>query len=407
MSRYFLITAVDNTGKKVRKTLRAEDERLVLAFLDFMQLTPVKIWKFPGLIGKILSFIQYRKITRKDLIDLFNNMHLLIRAGVPLGLGLWELAQDVEKPAIRDMLHDIAFRIYVGESLSSAMERYEDIVGSLAVNIIKLGEQTGNLEGVLKDIAEHYAKIEDFYAKVKQALLYPAFTIIAITGALIFWLVYVLPKITELFETLQLELPAITRFVMAVSYFMKENFFIIIAIPIILFFLVIILRRTNETFRFYTDKLLLKIPIINVVITYFNLAFFSEYLRLMIVAGISIMEALDIIEKAIHNRVYSRAVAQMKRLISDGESISESMKATGVFPNLMVRMIAIGESSGALDEQLEYLARHYYEKLDYITQNIAKMIEPIVIMIVGGFMATIMISLLLPIYDLIAKIANF
>jgi type II secretory pathway component PulF len=304
------------------------------------------------------------------------------------------------------MLHDIAYRIQSGMSISSSMARYENVLGTIAVNLIKIGEETGSLDRVFKDISEHYARIEDFVSKVKQALIYPAFALFTISSALIFWLVYVLPRLAELFKDLNVQLPTITVAVLNVSEFVKNYLhFIIITLTalVILFF---VGRRKNERFRYITDKLALKIPIISMILYNFNYAFFSEYMRLMINAGVSLFDTLSILEEAFNNRVFKKAMSLMKERISGGGSISGSMRETGIFPSLMVRMIAVGEEAGGLDQQLDYLAKYYYNKLDYITQNIAKIIEPVIIITVGLFMAIIMISLMLPIYDLISQIGG-
>ena len=403
---YYVVKAVDNSGKEVTRSFEAEDEVHLLSFLEFLNLTPIKISRRPEFLGRISKALHFRKIKRKELIDLFENLHLLAQSGVPFGVGLWDLAEDVENPAIKDMLHDVAYRVQAGLSISSAMARYESVLGPIAVNLIRIGEETGSLDRVFKDIADHYARIEEFVGKVKQALIYPAFALVTITGALIFWMVYVLPRLAELFKGLNVELPGITLFVLGLSQFVQEYITLIFMFFVVLAVLVAVLRRKNERFRYVTDKLLLSVPVIKMVLENFNFAFFSEYMRLMINAGVPLYETLQILQDSINNRVFKRAVALIKEHVSTGGSISSGMRLSKVFPSLMVRMVAVGEETGGLDEQLNYLARYYYNKLDYITQNIAKIIEPVIIITVGLFMALIMVSLLLPIYDLISQIGG-
>ncbi len=403
---YYSVKAVDNAGRVVSRAIEADNEVQLLSFLEFLNLTPVKVSQRPDILGKVQRALHFRRIKRKDLIDLFENLHLLAQSGVPLGVGLWDLAEDMDNPAIKDMLQDVAYRIQSGLSISDAMARYENVLGAIAVNLIRIGEETGSLDRVFKDISEHYARVEDFVGKVKQALIYPAFALVTITTALLFWLVYVLPKLAELFKGLNVKLPTITIMVLNVSEFVKEYVLFILAFLILFLALFFILRKKNERFRYATDKLMLKIPIINMILYNFNYAFFSEYMRLMVSAGVSLYETLLILQESFHNRVFKRAMATMKESVSAGNSISDSMRRTKLFPSLMVRMIAVGEEAGGLDNQLDYLARYYYNKLDYITQNIAKIIEPVIIITVGLFMAIIMVSLLLPIYDLISQIGR-
>ncbi|WP_457600132.1 type II secretion system F family protein [Hydrogenivirga sp.] len=403
---YYSVKAVDNSGRVVTRAVEADNEVQLLSFLEFLNLTPVKVSRRPEFLGRLQKALHFRNIKRKDLIDLFENLHLLAQSGVPLGAGLWDLAEDMEKPALKEMLHDIAYRIQSGLSISDAMARYENVLGPIAVNLVRIGEETGSLDRVFKDISEHYARIEDFLSKVKQALIYPAFALVTITFALVFWLVYVLPRLAELFKGLNVQLPTITVIVLNVSEFVKEYLTIIVLVMTAVAVVFFTARKKSERFRYLTDKLFLKTPIVGMILNNFNYAFFSEYMRLMVSAGVSLYETLQTLEESFHNRVFKRAMAEMKESVSAGSSISDSMRRTRLFPSLMVRMIAVGEEAGGLDDQLNYLARYYYNKLDYITQNIAKIIEPVIIITVGLFMAIIMISLLLPIYDLISQIGR-
>lgn len=402
---YYVVRAIDNAGKEVKRSIEAENEIQLLSFLEFLSLVPLSISKRPEILGRVHKALHLRRIKRKDLVDLFENLHLLAQSGVPLGVGLWDLAEEIENPAMRDMLHDVAYRVQFGLSLSSAMSLYRGVLGPLAVNLIRIGEETGSLDKVFKDISEHYARIEEFVGKVKQALIYPAFALVSVTGALIFWLVFVLPKLEGLFKELNVKLPTITLFVLGVSEFL-QRYLVLVLVALVLLGIGVVLLRRKERFRYMTDKLLLKIPIINMILSNFNLAFFSEYVRLMISAGVPLYETLQTIEDSTNNRVFKRAVAFIKEYVSTGGSVSSGMRLTKVFPSLMVRMVAVGEETGSLDVQFSYLARYYYNKLDYITQNIAKIIEPAIIITVGLFMVIIMISLLLPVYDLISNIGR-
>ena len=403
---YYYVKAVDDLGREVRKTVEAESEVQLISFLDFLRLTPVKISKRPEVLGKVQKALHFRRVKRKDLIDLFENLHLLAQSGIPLGTGLWDLAEDTENPAIKDMLQDIAFRIQAGQSISTAMERYGGVLGTIAVSLVRIGEETGNLDKIFKDISDHYRRIEDFVSKVKQALIYPAFALTAITVALVFWLVFVLPRLAQLFKDLNVQLPGITLFVLGLSEFLQRNILPILLLLSLAVALLFVGRAKSERFRYITDKAMLKVPIINMILYSFNYAFFSEYMRLMISAGVSLYDTLETLENSFRNRVFKRAMGYIKDFVSGGGSISEGMRRTGLFPSLMVRMVAVGEETGGLDQQLDYLAQYYYNRLDYITQNIAKILEPVIILTVGGFMALIMVSLLLPIYDLISRIGR-
>ncbi|MDQ7055407.1 MAG: type II secretion system F family protein, partial [Persephonella sp.] len=225
-------------------------------------------------------------------------------------------------------------------------------------------------------------------------------------GALIFWLIYVLPKIIDAFRDFNVELPATTVFIMYMSHYTRKYFFFILIFLIAGILLVKILRNRSERFRYETDRLFLKMPVFGIILTNFNYAFFAEYIRLMIISGVPLYQALNIMESAIKNMVFKRAISNTRKKIEHGKFFSESLKEENVFSPLIIRMISIGEQSGHLDEQLRYISDYYYNKVDYLSQNIAKMIEPIIIGIVGGFMLIIMLGLIGPIYDLITQVSK-
>ncbi len=403
---YYQIRAVDSAGREISRTVEAENDAQLLSFLSFLNLTPVRIERRPDLVGRLSRLLNLRRIKRKDLVDLFENLHLLARSGVPLSTGMWDLAEDVENPAVKEMLQDIAYRIQSGLSISSAMARYERVFGSIAVSLIRIGEETGNLDRIFRDISEHYRRLEEFLSRVRQALIYPAFALTTITIALLFWLLYVLPKLAELFSNLRVELPAITVAVLHVSGFLQEYAPLAVALIAAAGLAFAVARSRSERFRYVTDRTLLRIPVVGSVLLSFNYAFFSEYMRLMVSAGVSLYDTLRTLETSFNNRVFRKAVGDLREHVTGGGTISEGMRRTRLFPSLMVRMVAVGEETGGLEEQLSYLAEYYYGKLDHITQNIAKVIEPLIIITVGTFMAVVMISLLLPIYDLIGQIGR-
>ncbi len=401
---YYVVEAIDNSGRKVVRTLEADNEVQLLSFLDFLGLTPVRVSKRPAILGRFLKGLRIRKVKRRELIDLFENLHLIAKSGVPIGVAIWDLGEDADNSTIRDVLQDISYRIQSGISISDAMARHEDVLGSVAVNLTRIGEETGRLDLVFKDISEHYARIEDFVGKAKQAFIYPAFALVSILFAMIFWLVYVMPKLVELFQSLNVGLPTATIMLMKVSGFLQSYWLPLSLSAVALVIFIGVARRKSERFRYLTDKLLLKIPVIRSILYNFNYAFFAEYMRLMLSAGVAIHTILDILNNSFNNRVFRKAISEIKESIERGTSIGDAVQRTGIFSSLFVRMVKVGEETGALEEQLEYLSNHYYAKLDYITQNIAKVIEPMVIIVVGFFMAVIMISLLVPIYELIGKI---
>ncbi len=402
----YLIEALNREGKKERKILEIDAEDELFRFLEFSGLIPLKIKKVPPLY-KYLNIKKFLyRIKKQEVIETLENLHIVVKSGIPVTNGLIDIAEDTDNPALKEMLTDIAYRIQMGYTLSRAFEHYQDTFSPIVVSLIKIGEETGSLDKTLKDASEHLKKIEDIKAKTKQALIYPTFAFLSVFGAMIFWLIYVLPKIIEAFKDFNIQLPATTIFIMYVSDFTRKYFLIIVFFIFISMFLITLLRKKSEKFRYETDKILLKLPIFGIIVTNFNYAFFAEYIRLMLSSGVPLYQALNIMESSVKNMVFKTAIRNTREKIERGKSFSESLKEEGVFSPIIIRMISIGEQAGRLDEQLNYISNYYYSKVDYLSQNIAKMIEPIVIGIVGGFMLIIMVGLVGPIYDLIAEVSK-
>ncbi len=402
----YLIEAVDTTGKKIKRIFETEDETQLLSILEYAGITPIKIKKLP----RYFKYLNYKKffyrIKTQEVIELLENLHLIVKSGLPINNALIDLAEDTENPAIKDMLTDISFKIRAGEVLSKAMEKYKNVFSEVVISLIKIGEETGNLDKTLKDAAEHLKKLVELKSKTKQALIYPAFAFFSTLGAMIFWLVYVLPKIITAFKGFGIELPITTKILIAVSDFVKSYILLIFFIIVISIIFINILRAKNKKFRYQFDRLVLKLPVLGIIIINFNYAFFAEYIRLMITSGLPLYHSLQIMEKAIKNYVFKTSIYNVHELITIGKPFSEALKEQNLFSPLIIRMISIGEQTGNLDEQLNYISKYYYEKVDYISQNIAKMIEPIVIGLIGGFMLLIMLGLIGPIYQLISNVAK-
>ena len=245
-------------------------------------------------------------------------------------------------------------------------------------------------------------KMEDLTHAINIALIYPVFALIAILGALIFWLAYVLPNVISAMKDMDVELPFITRMLLKTGNFMQAYWYFMAILPLALFFVIRILNRRDGT-KYYIDKIKLRLPIIKIVVYNKLLALFSEQLRILVVAGLTINKSFDIVADVIGNEVFKRAILKIKDSISSGSRISDAIREHIIFPSLVARMIDVGETSGKLDEQLTYLSAYYLKKLDEVSQKIGKMIEPVVIIVIGVIFAIIIIGLLFPVYDLVVK----
>ena len=400
---HFLVRAVTLDGKKVTEIVESRDYDTLVSHLDNRGLLPSHITPIPGFLT---SFIPKSggKIKTDDVIELIENLHLIIKSGLPLYQGILDIAKDAENKRFKNMLEQIAGDINSGKSLSEAFEKYEDVIGVMTLNLIRIGEETGELEITLKRAAEFLKRTSELKKKTKSALIYPTFAFVAVTGAMLVWLIYVLPQMAELFKEMDVELPATTRFMIALSEFFSDYIGYLFAALILLAVLFKIAHKRSVKVRKFVDKIILKIPVIKQIVSGFNIAFISEYLRLALISGVPLFGALDTLKQNIHNELFKEALRQATEDVAKGSQLSDAFAKTNMFTPFMLRMMSVGETAGTLDVQLELISDYYYERVDYFAENIGKVIEPVVLFLVGGFMAFVIVSLMGPMYDLVSEI---
>jgi len=396
----YSIISIDENGKKFKKILEMDENEDIMAYLDTLGMNIISVKEIP-------SFYKYfkpsKKIKTQEIIEVIDNLHLIVKAGLPINTALSDLAKDADNPQLKDMLNDIAHRVQTGMTFSKALAKYTKFFSEITISLVRIGEETGQLDNTLKDAADHMKRITDLIAKTKSAMIYPSFALVAMMGTMIFWLVVVMPKMINAFKSFQIELPPTTRFIMALSDFLQSYLLYIMVGSVMFFILHGFLRRTNIPYRYQTDKILTKLPIFGQVVKNFNFAFIAEYIRLMIAAGLPLYMALSIMEESLKNLVYKRSIENSRELISTGRSFSAALGEQKMYPNIILRMVSIGEQTGNLDVQLDNVAKYYYYKVDYIATNISKMIEPLIIGFIGIFMLIIMIGLMGPIFSLITN----
>lgn len=400
---HFMVTTISLSG---RKNVNFIESKSYEDLVKKLQKDKVIITNISEVSPYLSFFIPKagKKVSPDEIIEMIENLHLVIKSGLPLYQGIMDLADDADNKRFKDMLLSIASDINNGKSLSMAFEPYKDVMGAMIINLVQIGEDTGQLELTLKRGASFLRRTVALKKKAKSALIYPSFALSAVMGAMLIWMIYVLPQMTSLFKEMDVELPPLTIFMIALSEFLK-NYIGYMFLGIIIFFILFkIAHKKYERVRWYVDKLLLKIPVIKDIISSFNIAFISEYLKLAVVSGIPIYGALDTLGKNIGNELFKKAINNATYDISRGSQLSAAFLKTKMFTTFMIRMLGVGESSGTLENQLNIIAEHYYERVDNYAENIGKIIEPVVLIVVGGFMALVMVGLMGPMYDLVSEI---
>jgi type II secretory pathway component PulF len=401
---FFTYKAINSNGEIVKGFVEGSHPDLAYDLVSSSGLYVLSIRPTSRFSNLYLKKIKTWGIKTKDVVEFANNLSVMLRAGLPLITSLQDIADTTDNKKFRSRLLDIKRAIELGSSFSSALSYHRDIFPEIFINLVKVGEETGRLERSLSDVAIHLQRMQNLKEAIIRALMYPAFAILGTTGAILFWLIYVLPKMADLFNTMSIKLPIITQILIMASDFSRANWYLFLLVPVVIYVIIKLLSRQERT-KYYVDAAKLKAPIVRLVVYNKLLALFAEQLRILLTAGITVDKSFDIMINVVNNVVFKRALERVKEDILLGSRINEALKKhNSLFPNMVVRMISIGEASGNLGEQLDYLARYFIDKLDDISQKMGKLLEPIIIIIVGSIFMIIILGLLSPIYDLISGI---
>jgi len=365
-----------------------------------------KLGSFRSFFAGLGGFRVRKRLKRSDQAEFLSNIALMLRSGVTLSTALEEIAESAEGSEIRTDLNNIIISVQSGTPFSEAAAKYSHIFPTAVIHLIRIGEETGKLDEMLQNGAQHLKKVQGIISDTKQALLYPAVVFTVLGAGFIFWVYYVAPKIIGLFKDMDVKLPAITIFVMKVSYFFQDYWFHLLIAALIIILCVITARKGSSRLKRGMDALILKLPVAGTIVTASTLAFITEYFSLLLNAGIDLLQSMTILHDSISNEIYREKLKDIRENLKKGESIADSFKGVVIFPSYVIRMINIGEMSGTLSEQLASIAEEYRNKLSILVATIGKMLEPIILVVAGVLFGVIIVGLLLPIYDLVSQVSG-
>ena len=329
-----------------------------------------------------------------------------MRAGVPLVQSFDIVADGVEKPKLAELIRDVRTDVASGNSFSSAISKHPAQFDELFCNLVDAGEQSGALESMLDRIATYKEKTESLKAKVRKAMTYPIAVLVVagiVSGIL---LIKVVPQFEQVFAGFGAELPAFTQMVINFSELAQAYWFIAVIIGIAVGFLVSEIHKRSQRFREGLDRLVLKAPVAGDIIEKSCVARFARTLSTTFAAGVPLVDALNSVAGATGNSVFVYAVNQVRDDVSTGQQLNFSMRNTGVFPNMVVQMVAIGEEAGALDEMLDKSASYYEEQVDNAVDNLTSLMEPIIMSVLGVLVGGLIIAMYLPIFQLGAVVGG-
>ena len=327
----------------------------------------------------------------------------MIGAGLPMVQCLEILSQQMESAELRRIIGQVKESVQAGTTLAEALSRHKKVFDDLYVNMVDAGEIGGALDTILVRLAVYREKADALVRKVKGAMIYPAVVMVVAIGVTFIMLTYIVPIFAKMFEGLGAELPAPTQFVLSLSAFLRANVLTGLGLLIALLIAYKYYSKTSSG-RLNVDRVKLKLPLLGDLIRKSAIARFSRTLATLISSGVSILDALDITARASGNRVIHDAIKRSVLSIAEGETITQPLKASKVFPPMVIQMISVGEKTGGLDEMLSKIADFYDEEVDAAVAALTSVIEPIIIVFMGIVIGGILIAMYLPMFDIIGKI---
>ena len=394
-----------NRNNQIQKgELEAPNEDAVRAHLNRLRIVPNKIKKKPKDLLEGVKFLQ-PKVKEKDIIVFSRQFSTMIDAGLPIIQCMDILQSQQENATFRGMLKEIKESVEGGTTLADSLKRFPKHFDNLFVNMIAAGEAGGILDVILKRLASYLEKTARLKRKVKGAMVYPAITISVAVIVVAIILIFVIPVFKEMFAEFGSTLPGPTLVVIAMSEFVKSKIHWII-VALVLFVIAFKKYRNTDKGRLVIDSLALKLPIIGLLIRKVAVAKFTRTMGTMLTSGVAILEALDIVAKTSGNRIVENAIYNVRSGIAEGRTMADPLQASGVFPAMVCQMIAVGESTGALDAMLEKIADFYDEEVDQAVENLTAMIEPVMIVFLGVVVGGLIVAMYLPIFKMAGAIAG-
>ena len=397
---FFDYRAIDQTGRSVKGTLSAVNDvdlelRLKRMGLDLITLSELSRQYAPQ--GR-------ERVTRRDLVTFCIHMRYITRAGIPLLEGLRDLRDTMDKRGFRDVLTALLEDLEGGKVLSQALAAHPAVFGAVFVHSVKAGEQTGLLDAVFDRLAESLKWQEEVASKAKRLMIYPAMVLTVVGAAILFLMVYLVPQVLSLVATMGVKLPLPTLILMAVSNAMRSYWLIGLLLVLIPAIGMPLWVSRSETGRDWWDRTQLRIPIIGPVLQKIVLSRFTNTLAMMYRSGVTVLDALRAGEMIAGNRMIAGGIRRAAQQIADGRGLSESFQSQALFPPLVIRMLRVGETTGALDEALDNVTFFYNREVLDSIENGLKVLEPLLTAILGLLLGGILVSVLLPVYDLIGNL---
>jgi len=393
--------ARDSSGQRKEGVKEAASSNDVLSWLREQGSVPISINEITGRASQKTKRTTSRgkRIKSADSAALCWQLTTMAEGGIAITTALETISDEVENPQLKSVLQQILERMQKGETFSSSVAQFPKVFNQLFCSMILAGETGGNLPDVLRKLAIHFENRDKLAKKVKSAMVYPIFVVSFIVLIVIFIMTFIVPRFRTIFEQLGGDLPAFTRGFMAFYDILRYQIHWIIGCVLVLIFGPIFASRTEKG-HIFLSKFVLRLPMFGNVITQSFIAIFCRTMSTLIVSGVSVLESFDILKGMTNNDIMKGAVIKARENLVGGTNISVSLASVGFFPKMVINMIRVGEESGSLSSVLERTSDHYERKVDAAITTMTSMLEPIMIVTIGGIVLVVILALYLPIFSM-------
>ncbi len=393
----FVWEGTDKRGQKVKGEMSSTSDALVKATLRRQGINPLRVKKKPK---PLFGGAGGKKITAKDIAVFSRQLATMMSAGVPLVQSFEIVGRGHENPKMQQLILDIKAEVEAGNTLADSLAKHPDYFDELYVALVRAGEAAGILETLLDKIATYKEKIEAIKGKIKKALFYPAAVMVMAFVVTCVLMIFVIPQFAALFKDFGAELPGMTVMVINMSDFFVAYWWAVFGVIGGVFFGLSALKKKSAAFRRLIDRVSLKMPIIGDILVKATIARFARTLSTMFAAGVPLVEAMDSVAGAAGNVVYGDAIKKMRDEIATGQQLQVAMRDTGLFPNMVVQMVAIGEESGSIDAMLGKVADFYEQEVDDAVDAMSSLMEPLIMAVLGVLIGGLVIAMYLPIFKM-------
>lgn len=414
MATKFKYEARDANGKTVKGSLSAANQADVLADLRKRNLTPVDVKKAGGLFGfggaaepgtKKTKKAKRSSVKKGELEVFTRQLATMLGAGIPMLEALEILADQAESPGFAFCLDKVVEDIRSGSDLSRAMEPHKKVFSNIYVSMIRAGEVSGQIDVILQRLAEYLEAAAHLRSEIKSAMTYPVISLFLVLGIASFLMMGIVPSFKPVFDSLEVELPGLTVMIMDVAFWMRDYWYVLFGGIAGAIFGVKAASKTPKG-RYMLDSLMLRVPVFGILFKKVALSRFARTFSTLVKSGVPILGAMEIVSATSGNLVISSIVDSARDSVRNGETLSDPFSHSTVFPPMVVKMMAIGERSGALDTLLEKIAEFYDQQVEAEVKGLTSMIEPIMIAVMGVVVGGIVLAVFLPIFKLQEKLSG-